>query len=758
MAATQNRLKNKILIGDSNPQRGEPGQLFFNTTDKNYYYWDGTSWRTSISGVSAFTDLSDVPHSYTGQALKVVRVNSTETGLEFSTVVTTDEKVKADNTDPTPGFLDEKVDGTTINVDTINHKIQVVPGVFSPIVHTHTKSDITDFVESDYVHTTGDENISGVKTFLSFPITPSSAPSSDYEVANKKYVDDNAGSTTFIGLTDTPNSYAGQSLKYVRVNSTENGLEFATVDTLDEKVKADAGDPTSGFLSEKVDGNSIKVGADHKMYVDPTYLQGFFISKTGDSIGPGPYTYDFKVNEFDITADTGITLLSHYSAPINLFAQNGMVSIYSQGNEVRIVSDATQGVSVGAMAGNLNLLSRNGLVHIEAINGPIVFFLNNSPVAFFDQADSSLDMMTHKIKNLQDPTDPQDAATKHYVDTHGGGAPGGSNEQIQYNNAGVFGGAEVYYKAAQKLLGIDTSSPAAKVHVRRSSGDVAKTLIVDDIETESSTVVEEKGATYIRKIIRATYTYRTQQNYTSLILPLPPGLFYPISGVWGYNYGFVREVLVDGSPIWFSELDSSWQNGRPTAPGQFAYGGFAWAVQVNSVSDNAQVTVKMEVRELIDSIKGLRVARSYSPDPGAVRSYEYAVRNATDTVLDTGKWDDHPPATYPDEGVYWTYPISSDYGIFVFRLKPKLSAGYYNHGSKYMIHIGKEWRHYKVYPSQTEGLGIREIFGNSSYRAAKLAIFHYPTGAISRLSAETLIYKYNARARTKGWSRTIVLR
>jgi len=41
--------------------------------------------------------------------------------------------------------------------------------------------------------TSGDQTVNGVKTFGSFPVTPSSAPTADYEVANKKYVDDNAG-------------------------------------------------------------------------------------------------------------------------------------------------------------------------------------------------------------------------------------------------------------------------------------------------------------------------------------------------------------------------------------------------------------------------------------------------------------------------------------------------------------------------------------------------------------------------------------
>ena len=41
------------------------------------------------------------------------------------------------------------------------------------------------------VHKTGDETIADIKTFSSFPITPSSAPTTDYQIANKKYVDDN---------------------------------------------------------------------------------------------------------------------------------------------------------------------------------------------------------------------------------------------------------------------------------------------------------------------------------------------------------------------------------------------------------------------------------------------------------------------------------------------------------------------------------------------------------------------------------------
>lgn len=54
------------------------------------------------------------------------------------------------------------------------------------ITRANLKTDITD----NSVLKTGNQTVAGVKTFSSFPVTPSSAPSNNYDVANKKYVDD----------------------------------------------------------------------------------------------------------------------------------------------------------------------------------------------------------------------------------------------------------------------------------------------------------------------------------------------------------------------------------------------------------------------------------------------------------------------------------------------------------------------------------------------------------------------------------------
>ena len=67
------------------------------------------SFSGGISRVNKFTDLTDAPSSYTGQGGKAVYVNPGETGLQFQVAVSSDEKVKLNASDPTAGYLDDKI-------------------------------------------------------------------------------------------------------------------------------------------------------------------------------------------------------------------------------------------------------------------------------------------------------------------------------------------------------------------------------------------------------------------------------------------------------------------------------------------------------------------------------------------------------------------------------------------------------------------------------------------------------------------------
>lgn len=74
-------------------------------------------------GVSKFIQLTDAPNSYIGKAGQLVQVKDDETGLQFNPEMSVDRHdVKASATDPTPDFLNGKVDGATVEVS--SDKIQ----------------------------------------------------------------------------------------------------------------------------------------------------------------------------------------------------------------------------------------------------------------------------------------------------------------------------------------------------------------------------------------------------------------------------------------------------------------------------------------------------------------------------------------------------------------------------------------------------------------------------------------------------------
>jgi hypothetical protein len=90
----------------------------------------------SSSGAKKFTDLSDVPNSYTGKGNNVVIVKNTEDGLAFeATGVIDDHLVLADTHDPTPGTLNDKIDDETIQIDSTAHTMHVNDAVLTaPVI------------------------------------------------------------------------------------------------------------------------------------------------------------------------------------------------------------------------------------------------------------------------------------------------------------------------------------------------------------------------------------------------------------------------------------------------------------------------------------------------------------------------------------------------------------------------------------------------------------------------------------------------
>ena len=133
---------------------GEPG---FEIDTGKLKIGDGsTPWNSlpyTAGEIQYLKQLDDVDDNLSPTNGQVLQYNGTE--WTAGDVSTADEKVKADVSDPSEGYLSDKVDGdsisvdtvnhylkvnvddTTIEVDTTNHYLKVKDGVFADINHNH---------------------------------------------------------------------------------------------------------------------------------------------------------------------------------------------------------------------------------------------------------------------------------------------------------------------------------------------------------------------------------------------------------------------------------------------------------------------------------------------------------------------------------------------------------------------------------------------------------------------------------------------
>ena len=243
---------------------------------------DGTVWST-VSGINTFLDLVDTPITYTGHSDKYLKVSSDELGIEFvsvsgvaSTIIDSwsvyDESIYyADfehnlNTDEISVFIVdtdtnkavgvEDIEILSVNVvrvyienNTSSLKVNIVTGGFGTTGGTtpsHNELDNLDYVSAghtgfqqsgDYITDSELTSVSGVlqSNIDSVPtslITLSDTPDI-YD--NNKYLRSTvdgfvlstiSGVGTFLDLVDTPVTYSGSALQYLKVTSDESGVEY----------------------------------------------------------------------------------------------------------------------------------------------------------------------------------------------------------------------------------------------------------------------------------------------------------------------------------------------------------------------------------------------------------------------------------------------------------------------------------------------------------------------------------------------------
>ena len=198
-------------------------------------------------GVSDFLALLDTPNDYSGQALMGVRVNASETGLEFSAAAGGGVDNFLDLLDTPDDYSGQANNIVSVKGDESGLEFIAMPApptiidtfldlLDTPNAYTGQANKVVS-VKPDVsgLEFTTPAAPSTIDTFLELTDTPDAYSGQANKVVSVKgdatgleFTTPEAPSTidTFLELTDTPDVYTGQSLKSVRVKSDESGLEF----------------------------------------------------------------------------------------------------------------------------------------------------------------------------------------------------------------------------------------------------------------------------------------------------------------------------------------------------------------------------------------------------------------------------------------------------------------------------------------------------------------------------------------------------
>lgn len=143
------------------------------------------------------------------------------------------------------------------------------------IYYTETEVDTALALKANdnaVVKLSGNQSVGGVKTHSSFPITPSSAPTTNYQTANKKYVDDSAGATYTAGSNLLPGASANTEriINYPQLTYTKRKeIIINRGGTLRVEFKTRGGTSYGGYL--KVYRNGVAVGTEFSSSGYPGY-------------------------------------------------------------------------------------------------------------------------------------------------------------------------------------------------------------------------------------------------------------------------------------------------------------------------------------------------------------------------------------------------------------------------------------------------------------------------------------------------------
>ena len=300
----EGRVPSRLIDLEDTPDKYREGRLLY-VKDGRFVYVSPNQIFEDDVGARTFLELLDTPNSYAGHAGDVIAVNPTEDGLTFTTITVSDERVKATPTDPTAGYLEDKVDDVTIEV--ASNRLQVKDGgittskLANGAITTNKIADdavVSNKIADNSIYSShivdGQVFSADIADGQVFSVDIADNGIYSVDIADGQVFSNDIADNTIVDADISPSaniqwgkiSKAGSSIADLGdVDSAMSptagqalvwsGTQWTAQTLPDEKVKASSSDPTAGYLVDKIDGATIKLNTGtQKIYVDDEALEG----------------------------------------------------------------------------------------------------------------------------------------------------------------------------------------------------------------------------------------------------------------------------------------------------------------------------------------------------------------------------------------------------------------------------------------------------------------------------------------------------